>query len=253
MTKFSAICRFCVFLYFSPTANAVQPSIDERLKSCDPSIAVAAADEFVGNPSSAQDPAQLFTAAKIFLENKREDDAVFWYFAAKLRFIHLIAGNENNQNLTMMLGLGAPILEPHIRIHALKNLQKLGTTTDRLIAWNNVTYDQYKKHDLLKAAKLDADIQQLFAILEHNSRDDYRMAGKVFRSNAPDSTKQAWDAALRIGYGASVSVYPNFEGLRKLSASANEAMETDAKQAATVSEYVFYGLRANCPNTKIVR
>lgn len=253
MKKFWTVGIFAAFLYFLSGANAAQPSIDERLKSCDPGIAVAAADEFVGNPSSAQDPAQLFTVAKIYLENKREDDAVFWYFAAKLRFIHLIAGDKNNQQLTMMLGLGAPILEPHIRVHALKNLKKLSTTTERLVAWNNTTYDQYKKHDLVMAANLDTDIQQLFIKLEQNARDDYGMAAKVFRSSAPDTTKQAWDAALRIGYGTSVSVYPNFEGLRKLSTSANEAMENDAKLASTVSQYVFFGLRANCQDNKAVR
>ncbi|MBS1144524.1 MAG: hypothetical protein H6R14_1930 [Proteobacteria bacterium] len=245
MLKISLVGIWVAFSCISFSVSAVQPPIEERLKSCDPSIALAAADEFVGNPSNSHDEGQLFTVAKIYLENKRQDDAVFWYFAAKQRLIHFIAGDEKNRNYAMMLGWGSGILEPHIKIHALKDLNKLRNTTDRLIKWNDTTYDQYKKHDSVKAAKLEADLQQMFIKLEREQRE-YGMAAKVFSSQAPEAAKQAWDAALKIGYGASVSIYPGFEGLRKLSTSANTVLENEARLAATVSEDVFFGLRANC-------
>lgn len=252
MIKLSLLGIFVAFSSISSGANALQSSVEERLKSCDPSIAVAAADEFVGNPSNSHDEGQLFTAAKIFLENNRQDDAVFWYFAAKLRLIHFITGDEKNRNYTMMLGWGSGILEPHIKIHALKDLNKLRNTTDRLISWNSTTYDQYKIHDSVKAAKLEADFQQMFNKLEREQRE-YGMAAKVFSSRVPEAAKQAWDAALKIGYGAPVSIYPSFEGLQKLSASSNTELENEARLAATVSEVVFLGLRANCQDTKTAR
>uniref|UniRef100_Q47HV3 Uncharacterized protein n=1 Tax=Dechloromonas aromatica (strain RCB) TaxID=159087 RepID=Q47HV3_DECAR len=252
MVKLSLVGVFVALSCISSGVNAVQPSVEERLTSCDPSIAVAAADEFVGNPSNSHDEGQLFTVAKIYLENKREDDAVFWYFAAKLRLIHFIAGDENNQKYTMMLGWGSGILEPHIKIHALKDLNKLRDTTDHLITWNDKTYDQYKKHNSVKAAKLEADLQQMFIKLEREQRE-YGMAAKVFSSRVPEAAKQAWDAALKIGYGSSVSIYPGFEGLQKLSTSTNTVLENEARLAATVSENVFFGLRANCQDPKTGR
>lgn len=74
------------FILFVNTANAeIIATTEERLKSCDPKVAISAAEEVTKGKDHLQEPVLLLKAASTFFQNGRKDDAVFWYYAGHLR------------------------------------------------------------------------------------------------------------------------------------------------------------------------
>jgi len=52
-------------------------TVKEKLESCDPKIAVAAADELINSPGMLKEPLELFSPAFVLFLNGKKDDAIF--------------------------------------------------------------------------------------------------------------------------------------------------------------------------------
>ena len=82
------------------------------MESCDPRIAVAAAEVFINNPDMLKEPLELFKPAFVLFLNGKKDDAVFWFYAAQLRVRYQLVfekGDRGQLLSIMMMTVGAPI------------------------------------------------------------------------------------------------------------------------------------------------
>lgn len=116
--------------------------LQDRLKSCDAAVALAAAEESVTSPASLSEPLGLFTAAMTFYRHGRKDKAVFWYYAATLRTRYQLVtqrGDRGQLLQIMSMTVGAPINN-----HALQNTAALVRTLDQVLEWDRKTPNPHK-------------------------------------------------------------------------------------------------------------
>ena len=134
-------------------------SAEDRLKSCDPDIAIAAAQEIVGNPSNLKEPLQLFSPAFAFFQNGRKDEGVFWFYAAQLRTRQqmILENGDRGQLLAVMqMTMGGPINN-----YAFQNTSNLNQILDRVLEWDKRTANPFI--DKARSQKLDQQINQIYA------------------------------------------------------------------------------------------
>jgi hypothetical protein len=139
------------------TSNGL--SAEDRLKSCDPNIAIAAAQEIVGNPINLKEPLQLFYPAFAFFQNGRKDEGAFWFYAAQLRTRQqlIVENGDRGQLLAIMLiTIGGPI-----NSHAFQNTSNLNQILDRVLEWDKKTANPFI--DKARSQKLDKKIDQVYA------------------------------------------------------------------------------------------
>lgn len=132
---------------------------EDRLKSCEPSVAVAAAEEIVSNPANLKEPLQLFSPAFAFFQNGRKDEGVFWFYAAQLRVRQQIVleNGDRGQLLSIML----MTMGPYINNYAFQNIANLNQILDRVLEWDNKTTNPFREK--AKSQKLDKQIDQIYA------------------------------------------------------------------------------------------
>ncbi len=133
--------------------------VADRLKSCEPGVAIAAAEEVVSNPASLNEPMHLFSPAYALFQNGRKDEGVFWFYAAQLRVRQqlVIDNGDRGQILSIMLmTIGGPINN-----YALQNTSKLNQILDRVLEWDKKAMNPFR--DQAKARKLDKQMDQVYA------------------------------------------------------------------------------------------
>lgn len=117
----------------SATTTTKVPA-QERLGSCDPQVAMAAADEIVKSPESLKEPLEVFGPALVLFQHGRKDDAVFWFYAAQLRTRQQLVfeKGDRGQLLAMMMGMvGQPVNN-----YAFQDTKRLERTLDRVLQWD---------------------------------------------------------------------------------------------------------------------
>lgn len=57
----------------------------DLLTSCDPAVALRAAEEILQSPPSLKEPTERFVPASVLFKHGRKDDGLFWLYAAQLR------------------------------------------------------------------------------------------------------------------------------------------------------------------------
>lgn len=134
-------------------------SVADRLKSCEPKIALAAAEEAVSNPANLREPMELFPAAFAFFQNGRKDVGVFWFYAAQLRVRQQMVteNGDRGQILSVMLmTMGQPINN-----YAFQNISNLNRILDRVLEWDRTTPNPFRER--AKSKNLDKQIDKVYA------------------------------------------------------------------------------------------
>ena len=132
---------------------------EERMKSCDPKIAITAADEVVNKTSSLKEPLSLFSPAAVLFQQGKKDDAVFWFYAAQLRTRYQLAveKSDRGQLLTiMMMTVGAPINN-----YAFQDVSNLNRILDRVLEWDKKTSNPFMEKP--KTEAIDRQIEQIYS------------------------------------------------------------------------------------------
>ena len=118
------------------TINVVAP--EERMKSCDPAIAVAAAEEITTKRATLKEPLHFITAAIVLFAYGKKEDALFWLYAGQLRTRYQVAlegGGDRGQILAIMMMTAGEV----INNHAFHDPPNLAATIDRVLEWDRKT------------------------------------------------------------------------------------------------------------------
>ena len=112
-------------------------SAEDRLKSCNPKIAIDAAKEIVNGPATLKEPLMLFAPAAVLFQHGLKDDGVFWFYAAQLRVRYQLAfeNGDRGQLLSVMLMTTGPL----INNYAFQDVSNLGRILDRMRDWDKTT------------------------------------------------------------------------------------------------------------------
>lgn len=134
-------------------------SAEDRMKSCDPGMALAAATEAVSSPDNLKEPLQLFTPAFVYFQNGRKDEGVFWFYAAQLRARQqmVVKNGDRGQLLAIMMMTMGPV----INNYAFQNTVNLTQILDKVLKWDKDTPNPFR--DEAKLQKLDSKIEQIYA------------------------------------------------------------------------------------------
>jgi len=168
----------------APSALAAEPSVWTRLKSCDPAVSLEAATVILNDPATLKDPGKMFSPAYYLFIHGREQEAVFWFYAAQLRFRiqAVIKGGDHAQILAIMLGtVGPPIMN-----HAYQDIDRLGRTFDEVLAWDRATPDPARGK--VGFGEVEAKIDAVYsALADHRARleADREALERSARAEAP--------------------------------------------------------------------
>jgi hypothetical protein len=133
----AAILLVISAVYFLPSFADNNLPAKDRLKSCDPGVALSAAKEILDDPGTLQEPLGMFPPALILFQHGKKDDAVFWFYAAQLRARYQLVfqGGDRGQLLQiMMMTIGPPINN-----YAFHDVRKLVRQLDRVLEWDKAT------------------------------------------------------------------------------------------------------------------
>jgi hypothetical protein len=147
------------FAQASMALDASQLPARERLKSCDPAVAVAAADEIVQSPTSLKEPLDLFPAASVYYQRGKKDNAVFWFYAAQLRTRYQLVfekGDRGQLLAIMLMTIGQPINN-----YALQDTARLSRTLDQVLEWDSTTQNPYRNKASSDAT--NRQVEQVYA------------------------------------------------------------------------------------------
>jgi tetratricopeptide (TPR) repeat protein len=134
-------------------------SLQDKLKSCDPKVAIGAAEAILGNPDSLNEPLELFSPASILFQQGRKDDAVFWFYAAQLRVRYQLVfekGDRGQLLTVMMMTAGVPINN-----YALQDISNLNRILDRVLEWDRRTPNLFRNKP--RTEETDKQIEQIYA------------------------------------------------------------------------------------------
>ena len=124
----SPLFLFAVIFQMSCSFASTDLPVQDRIKSCDPRMAIAAAEEYVKSADALKQPLQLLSAAAVFFEHGRKDEGVFWFYAAQLRVRYQLAFERGDLGQLMRIMLGT--IGPPINNYAQQNVRNLDRTLD---------------------------------------------------------------------------------------------------------------------------
>jgi ankyrin repeat protein len=160
------------------------PSIEERIKSCDPAVAVKALEEELNSSKNLKDPLELFGPALGLFERGEKDRAVFWYYAAYLRVRYQLPfeNGDRGQLLTVMrMTAGPPIIN-----YASRNTANFRLILSKVLEWDKKTPNPFRER-----ARTDAINKQIDALyadfdqLSEKLKEDSANIEKTARSVSP--------------------------------------------------------------------
>lgn len=153
---------FCLFSVLFPVYVSLASDnllVEDRLKSCEPSIAVAAAEEVVNNPDTLKEPLLLFPASAALFQHGKKDDAVFWFYAAQLRVRYQLVFEKGDRG--QLLSVMIMTVGPPINNYALQDIAKLNQILDRVLKWDERTPNPFKEKARLE--NINKQIEQVYA------------------------------------------------------------------------------------------
>lgn len=155
--SFRPLASIAVLQPVDSPANEALPA-QERLKSCNPTVATAAAKEIVSAPETFKQPLELFSVSEALFLHGKKDEAVFWFYAAQLGMRYQLAvepGDGGQLLAIMMMAIG-----PAINNYAFQNLTNLDRILDRVLEWDRKAPNPDR--DQARSADTDAQIKQIY-------------------------------------------------------------------------------------------
>ena len=134
-------------------------TVKEKLESCDPKIAVAAANELIKTPDTLKEPLELFSPAFVLFLNGKKDDAVFWFYAAQLRVRYQLVfekGDRGQLLSVMMMTMG-----PTINNYAFQDISNLDRILDRVLEWDRKTPNPF--YDRVRSKEDDKQLEHIYS------------------------------------------------------------------------------------------
>jgi hypothetical protein len=150
---FSLLCQAPVSL----AGNAL--SAEERLKSCNPSIAIDAAKEIVNRPATLKEPLMLFSPAAVLFQHGLKDDGVFWFYAAQLRVRYQLAFEKGDRG--QLLSVMLMTTGPQINNYAFQDVSNLERILDRVREWDKKTPNPFREQP--RSESIDKQLEQVYA------------------------------------------------------------------------------------------
>jgi len=224
------IAFFILFVSFHAVTSlaAISSEIEIRLNSCEPNVAISAAEEIINNPDALKEPSQLFSPALVFFRNGKKDDAVFWYYAGQLRVRYQLASEGKNQGLLMMnLVMSLAVLGHAINNYAFQDVTNFGRILDRVTAWDKTTPNPYPVRDKERWMNVDKEIEKMFS--------DLRSRNQKFIQERSSKESKAWLAAVETRF-QTLPIYPDFLDLKAKLVAEKTALESKALLAAPLIE-----------------
>ncbi len=133
----------------------------DRMKSCDPSVALAAAETATRNPDILKDPYKLYGISAVFFQHGKKDEAVFWFYAAQLRERYQWCDEKNNEHERMPFPSPEMFLGPALNSYAFRDTIKLRRIIDQVLAWDAKTPNPQRTEK--RTETIDQKIIQLYA------------------------------------------------------------------------------------------
>lgn len=118
-------------------------SAKDRLKSCNPTISLGAAEEILRNPESLKEPLELFAPAAVLFQRGKKDKGIFWFYAAQLRTRYQLVfekGDRGQLLSIMLMTVGAPINN-----YAFQNTSNFRRILDQVLEWDKTTPNPYRE------------------------------------------------------------------------------------------------------------
>lgn len=214
--------------YVTASLADITPELAKRVNSCEPGVAISAAEEIIKNPDSLKEPFQFFSPALVYFRNGKKDEAVFWYYAAQLRVRYQLASGEKMQNyLLLNLVMTSFALGNAINDYALLDASNFSRILDRVAAWDRDTPNQYPVRDIGKWMNVDKEIDKFYS--------DFRAKTEKLIQEKSSKESKAWLAAVEMKV-LTLPIHPDFLDLKeKLSAEKN-VLENKARLAAPLIE-----------------
>lgn len=169
-------------LIFADLGVKVGVSANERLKSCDPNIAIKAAEEIINNPDTLKEPLELFGPAAVLFQHGKKNEAVFWFTAAELRVKYQLAfeTGDRGQLLTVMrMVAGPPVLN-----YAFQDIANYCRILDRVLEWDKKAPNPFRERPQSESVK--KQIEQIYVGLR-----DYKTKLVAEKSDIEDKAKKA--------------------------------------------------------------
>lgn len=181
-------------------AGDALPATD-RLKSCEPRIALGAAKEILDDPATLKEPLQIFYPAYTLFQNGRKDEAVFWLYAAQLRVRYQLAFEKGDRG--QLLSIMLMTIGPPINNHALQDVTKLGQTIDQVLVWDRTSSNPFSERTLSK--EVEADIEKVYTGIRNfkakllAEKDDLEQKARAAAPQFDSMTEQSRTRPCRLG------------------------------------------------------
>lgn len=132
-------------------ASLASLPVNDRIKSCNPSIAIPAALGILNNPANLKEPLTLFAPVQTLYQHGQKDEAVFWYYAVQLRTRYQLVFEKGDRGqLLMVMSMTTGQL---INNYALQDTTRFTQTLDRVLEWDQKTVNPYRDKPQTEANK----------------------------------------------------------------------------------------------------
>lgn len=156
-----AFLLIVIVLHVSVSFADIPPqlSASDRLHSCDPRIALQAADEFLHDPGTLKEPIHMFYPAAILYQNGRKDEAVFWFQAAQLRTRYQLAFEKGDRG--QLLSIMQMTIGPPINNYAYQDAVRFDRIIDQVLEWDKIAPNPWKNRPRLKDT--EASLEKVYS------------------------------------------------------------------------------------------
>lgn len=166
-------------------SNALPP--DNELSSCDPKIALAAADKLIAHPRAVSEPWLLFRTIMVLFRYGRKDEAVFWHYAAQIRTRqHFAFGDPGDQEKTLVMFVS--FFTPIVNNYGYQDVARFERILDRVLEWDKTTRNPFREKE--RTAEVDQRIEAIYA--------DYRREKARLRAEKATLESEARKEAPRM-------------------------------------------------------
>lgn len=125
-------------------AAAQQLPLEDRMKSCDPAIAIAAAKEVIADKDQVKEPLMLFSPSMVLYQHGARDEAVFWFYAAQLRTRYQLVFEQGDRGQLLMVMM---MVAPGINNYAFQDVARFNRTLDKVLEWDRKTPNPYRERE----------------------------------------------------------------------------------------------------------